>query len=335
MPKAPQRPAGSLITKRGPSVSPSLREETVSGSKKVGKLLIILIFITITNIKMIRDLDIRALRSFLAVAEHGNVTAAAQQRTLTQSAVSRQIKKLEGYLGQQLLQRIGSGVSLTKAGKVLLPLARKSICANDEILIAMGQDNIGATIRLGVAHDLVSMLLPKPLSMFHQCYPLADVVLVSASSPTLNAMLASGDVDLAITTDKSPVPDAHLILASNLVWVGANDGSAHELGPLPIAVRTQDCPFRQAMATKLLDTQRAWKPMTQPSSLEAMTATVKADLAIFALLEDTIPPDLSRVSTIALPELPEFLIHLWHPNRTLSAVETSLCENISTTLAKG
>ena len=216
----------------------------------------------------------------MAVAEHENVTAAAQQRALTQSAVSQQIKKLEGALGRRLLHRKATGVGLTAVGKALVPLARKSIAANDEILVSIGQKNFGAQIRLGVAHDLVSMLLPKPLSVFHQHNPLDEVVLVSASSASLVAMLSSGDVDLAITTDRVAVPEARLLFASNLVWVGAADSTAHRLDPLPIAVSTQDCPFRQALAATLLEGQNAWKPMTQRGSLEAMFATVKADLAI-------------------------------------------------------
>lgn len=275
---------------------------------------------------MIRDLDIRALRSFIAVAEHGNVTAAAHQRALTQSAVSQQLKKLEAALGQRLLHRTRTGVGLTIAGKALIPLARKSIAINDEILVTIGQNDIGAQIRLGVAHDLVSMLLPKPLSIFHNENPRDEIVLVSASSAQLIAMLNSGDVDLAITTDRADVPEAHLLFASHLVWVGAVGGSAHALSPLPIAVSTEGCPFRQALAAALLVKGHPWKPMTQRGSLEAMFATVKADLAISALLPATIPPDLAEVTAGSLPTLPKFLIHLRSAKRVQSSSETTLCD---------
>ena len=59
--------------------------------------------------KMIRDIDISTLRSFIAVAEHGNVTSAATQRALTQSAVSQQIKRLEQIFERTLFVRHREG----------------------------------------------------------------------------------------------------------------------------------------------------------------------------------------------------------------------------------
>ena len=65
---------------------------------------------------MTRNLDIAAMRSFLAVAEMGGITRAATQLNLTQSAVSLQIKRLEELFGQPLFERTGRGVTLTTPG---------------------------------------------------------------------------------------------------------------------------------------------------------------------------------------------------------------------------
>jgi len=62
---------------------------------------------------MIRNIDMVALRSFVAVAETGGVTRAAAKLHLTQSAVSMQIKRLEAALGQSLKGRVSRGVGLS------------------------------------------------------------------------------------------------------------------------------------------------------------------------------------------------------------------------------
>ena len=65
---------------------------------------------------MARNLDLTALRSFVAVADAGGVTRAAGMLNLTQSAVSMQLKRLEELLGLQLLDRSGRGIALTASG---------------------------------------------------------------------------------------------------------------------------------------------------------------------------------------------------------------------------
>ena len=69
-------------------------------------------------------MDIPSLRGFLAVAEHGSFSAAAEELHLTQPAVSKRVAQLELGLGQRLFDRVGHRVLLTRAGEVLLPRAR-------------------------------------------------------------------------------------------------------------------------------------------------------------------------------------------------------------------
>ena len=85
-------------------------------------------------------------------------------------------------------------------------------------------------------------------------------------------MLERGDIDLAITTDREDIHKAQLLFKGHLVWVGAKNGNAKDMVPLPIAVSTPECPFRMAIAETLSDLKTPWKPMTQRGSLEAMSA---------------------------------------------------------------
>ena len=105
---------------------------------------------------MIRNLDIAAMRSFLAVAEMGGVTRAATQLNLTQSAVSLQIKRLEELFGQPLFERTGRGVTLTAQGEQLVGYARRLLAANDETWSRMTEPaQFAGEINLGSPDDLL------------------------------------------------------------------------------------------------------------------------------------------------------------------------------------
>ena len=76
--------------------------------------------------------DLRHLRSFVAVAEEGKIGGAATRLFITQPALSRQMQELEREIGEQLFRRVPLGVELTEAGRELLPKARVAIEAADD-----------------------------------------------------------------------------------------------------------------------------------------------------------------------------------------------------------
>lgn len=276
---------------------------------------------------MQRDIDISLLRTFLAVAEHRNMTHAANLRNLTQPAVSQQIKRLEEILGGAVLSRSSAGVSLTEAGHTLHPHALQMVRANDDIVASLLNIRGDVEIRLGVPQDVVSSLLPSALVTFHKAEPDAHVTLVSASSRDLMVMLKEGEVDLALTTDRRANPNARVLFRKQLVWIGAIGGRAHAKSPLPVAVGAEACPFRQAASAALAKNRVAWRPVTQVGSLEPVFATLLADLAVAPFLPGTLPPGTEVIYT-PLPDLPEFILHLHTPDRDLAKAEKQLCQAI-------
>ncbi|MCZ0994436.1 LysR family transcriptional regulator [Streptomyces noursei] len=72
-------------------------------------------------------MDSRYLRAFVAVVEHGGISAAAQELGYAQSSVSAQLKRLEAELDATVLVRAGTGATLTDAGRRLLPHAREAL----------------------------------------------------------------------------------------------------------------------------------------------------------------------------------------------------------------
>jgi DNA-binding transcriptional LysR family regulator len=148
---------------------------------------------------MLARMELRQLRYFVAVAETGNISRAAQQIFLTQPALSRQIKALEEELGQCLLERQAHSVRLTPAGQLLLGEARE-LLRQSELLIERVR-TAGRTVRLriGYAPSLAARLLPTAVEAFTQKHPAVRVEMSDLSTKEMRAGLESGDLDLAIT----------------------------------------------------------------------------------------------------------------------------------------
>ena len=101
---------------------------------------------------MARNLDLTALRSFVAVSDTGGVTRAAAQLNLTQSAVSMQLKRLEESLGQPLFERAGRGMRLTAAGEEVYQTCHVLFSTFEELdeRLARQSEDQGAEARVAV-----------------------------------------------------------------------------------------------------------------------------------------------------------------------------------------
>ena len=150
---------------------------------------------------MARNLDMTALRSFVAIADCGGVTRAAGYLNLTQSAVSMQLKRLEESLDCRLLDRTSRTIALTASGEQLLSYARRMLELNDEVHARLTAKEFEGEITLGVPHDIVYPSIPQVLQQFHANYPRMRVILVSSFTMQLKEQFARGDCDMILTTE--------------------------------------------------------------------------------------------------------------------------------------
>ncbi|MCP5075318.1 MAG: LysR family transcriptional regulator [Rhodobacteraceae bacterium] len=258
---------------------------------------------------MARNLDLTALRSFVAVAETGGVTRAAGQLHLTQSAVSMQLKRLEEALGQSLLDRSGRTVALTAQGELLLSYGRRLLTLNDEVWNRMTGRVYEGELTFGVPHDIVYPHIPGVLKRFAAEYPRVKVSLVSSFTTKLKEMFASGEADVILTTESGADPGAVNLADLNLVWHGAKGGAAWKTRPLRLAF-VKHCVFRP-MAQKALDeTGIEWETVVESDSSMTVEASLSADLAIHASLSGSMPflEQIDHGGT--LPDLPQFHINM-------------------------
>ena len=96
------------------------------------------------------------LRTLVAVVDLRSFTKAAQSLGVTQPAVSAQIKRLQGLLGTDLLDKSAPGVSLTSAGELVVNYARRLLSINDQILDIAGPRPAAKTMRIGATGDFTA-----------------------------------------------------------------------------------------------------------------------------------------------------------------------------------
>lgn len=144
-------------------------------------------------------MELRQLRYFVAVAEDGNISRAAQKIFLTQPALSRQIKALEEELGQCLLERSAHSIRLTHAGENLLREARDLLAHADQMLERVRNTGSSSKLRVGYAPSFAAGILSAAVSQFTQVHPGTQVELFDQSSKEMLAALEADKIDLALT----------------------------------------------------------------------------------------------------------------------------------------
>lgn len=260
---------------------------------------------------VMRNLDLTTLRSFLAVADHGGVTRAAVMLNLTQSAVSMQLKRLEELLGIDLLDRTNRRIALTGNGEQLLSYARRMIEMNDEIVSRLTDVVFQGQIVLGVPHDIVYPVIPRVLKAFNAAFPRVNVNLRSSSTIKLHEALRKGEVDLILTTEQAPGPGGETLAEIPLRWAGARDGQAWRKRPLRLAFCTF-CTFRPIVLKRLDEVGIGWEMAVDSDDDRSVEALISADLAVGALLEQSIPPHQEAISDGGvLPDLGVQQINLY------------------------
>ena len=265
----------------------------------------------ITEVDVPRNLDLTALRSFVAVADCGGVTRAAGFLNLTQSAVSMQLKRLEENLDTKLIDRSTRSMALTASGEQLLSYARRILDLNDEVYARLTAQEFEGEIVLGVPHDVVYPMIPQVLQQFNASYPRMRVSLVSSFTVKLKEMLSKGEADIIMTTEDGLDSGGETLVELPLVWIGAVGGAAWRQRPLRLAFEHK-CIFRKGVQSALDGAGIPWEMAIESDQTRTIEASVSADLAVHAMLSGSVPPQSEQVQHGgALPELATKKVNLY------------------------
>lgn len=156
-------------------------------------------------------MDTVLLRSFVTAAELGGFSAAARDLGLAQSALSQHIAKLEDRLGVRLFDRAGRGVTLTTAGRALLPRARRLLEESESLPRLLREDLHGGRVqlRVGSIPTVSPSLMPGVLAACKAKHPDVTISFTEETTDRLTASLLSFDLDLAFMA--LPIEDERLL----------------------------------------------------------------------------------------------------------------------------
>ncbi len=146
-------------------------------------------------------MELRHLRYFVTVAETLSFSQAARLLHLAQPPLSAQIKSLEHELAARLFDRGSRGVTLTKAGRALLPAARDALAAAQRAadLARVAASGKTGVLRLGLISPAATPEVAARLKRFHRAFPHVQLRVRQEPVATLQRLLEAGELDVALT----------------------------------------------------------------------------------------------------------------------------------------
>ncbi len=241
------------------------------------------------------SLDIDLLKTFIAIADTGSFTAAAEEVRRTQSAVSMQVRRLEDTVGRELFVRDGRQSRLSRDGERLLVHARRLVKLNDETISAFRTPDVEGVVRLGTPDDYADRFLPDILAGFARTHPLVQVDVECHNSRALTEMARRGTIDLAVVTVSCDVAADEVVRREPLIWVTSQRHRIHEEPVVPIAVAHAGCGWRDLALEALQRAGRQYRIAYASPNSNAVNGAVLAGLAIGAIPEICFRPGLRRL----------------------------------------
>jgi DNA-binding transcriptional LysR family regulator len=282
---------------------------------------------------MTTTLDLDQLRTFVAIAESGSFTRAADVVHKTQSAVSMQMRRLEERIGKAIFIRDGRMSKLSEDGERLLGYARRMVRLSDETIAAFDATELTGSVRLGTPDDYADRFLPEILARFARSNPRVEVSVFCEPSLTLMEMARTADIDLAIVTACGEM-ETEVLRQEPLLWVTSSAHRIEEEEVLPLALSKPPCIWRTAGLESLAAIGRKYRVLYTSGNSTAISAAVLAGLAVTVVAESALRPGMRVLSEAeGFPRLPSCeigIIRSW--NRPSSALVDKLAEHIVSSL---
>jgi DNA-binding transcriptional LysR family regulator len=252
-----------------------------------------------------QTIDLDLLRSFAAFDETGSLARAADRVGRTESAVSLQLKRLEGLVGHKLLTRMGRRLVLTDEGYGVLHHARRMLAMNDELVSAVSQRPLSGRLRIAASQDFGEDILPRVLKDLSRKFPGARFeVQVEGGMRGLNA-LDKRDVDVVLTIGLHDHPSAHRLQRARIAWIASPEFAERIGKPVPLVVFSQPCRFKQRALEMLNKAEIPWEIVFKSPSLSGLWAAARANIGLTVRSSYWVPSGLMILDPMqtGLPDL--------------------------------
>lgn len=279
------------------------------------------------------NLDIQSLRSFLKVAELGSFTRAAQALSLTQPAISQQIRRLEDLLGVELFARDNRHVLLTLEGERLTGYAQQMVSVNDKVGSLFDTSRTQEFVTLGIPEYFSEEILQRVIPALALELPSVRIVVKVARSLLLAEAFSEGRIDIGLMIDELPKVAGVPLHALSLMWLGGECAAAPMDGQeVSLALFKAPCVFRRLAIRRLEESGIRWRCVYESEDLMSLRSAVQAGVGVTLLPWFAQVPGLKNVEALAhLPALPGFGVELkqragwepWYKPQFLAIIEAA------------
>lgn len=262
--------------------------------------------------------SIRQIRYFIAVANTGQISRAARELNVSQSAVTTAIKQLESLIGTTLIARQAGGVALTQDGSIFLDHAKRVMATVEEAIRTptRHREDIKGKIRLAMTYTVAGYYLPPFIERFVRAFPGVDLQLTEASRNAIEDGLVSGTFDLAVLltsniVDQEGLDYETLLRSRRRLWLSAQHNLLEQ--PSISLADVSEQPYIMLTVDEASNTaQRYWnktsyrpKTIFRTSSVESVRSMVANGMGITILSDMVYRPwslDGRRVEVVPLTD---------------------------------
>ncbi len=274
-------------------------------------------------------LDLEQLTTFVAIANTGSFTRAAEEIHRTQSAVSMQMKKLEERIGRALFEKDGRTNRLTEDGEKLLIHARRLLRVSQETLAAFDGGQLQGHLRIGVPDDYADRFLPEIMGRFARSNPRVELSVICEPTANLEELVRRGGLDLAIVTQYDQRQRAQVVRREPLLWVTSSSHATHDEECLPLALGRTNCIWRAAAIQALEGRKRSYRILFTSWSASVVASAVLSGLAVSVLPECALRPGMRILGEAdGFAALPMFEIGIMRALTNTPAIVDAMADHI-------
>jgi len=240
-------------------------------------------------------MNLRRLKYFVKIVDIGSLTQAAEVLHIAQPALSQQVATLEGEMDQQLLIRTKRGVTPTEAGKILYTHARTILrqCEQAQLAVCNVGQTLTGQVSIGLAPGTAASSVTMPLLQAVRAeLPEVLVYLHENSGSVLNDKLLSGQLDMAVLYDRSPVAGitSQPLLKEDLFLVGTRDCPGQSVDLTAVAEMNLFLPRDYSAVRLRVDEAFSLRRLTakiigEIDSISTLTAAIASGMGVTVLPE--------------------------------------------------
>ena len=265
-------------------------------------------------------MTLNQLKIFLAIAEVGNVTKAADLLGITQSAASASIASIENIYQVKLFERVGRSIILSEVGKRFLPEAQSAIASAksaSKYLRSLSEKTVGS-LKIAASQTIANYWLPRKLALFHARHPEVALNLTMTNTSAVEKAVVNGKVDIGFVEAEVFSDELRFIkvdhdqialVASVSRWasLGLSD-NLNNISKLPWIVREKGSGTRKVLEDLVIQNKISWSDLdivlelpSNESVREAVIAGVGVTLISRHVVSLALETGLLRATSLSLP----------------------------------